>query len=72
LPCVRAARLGANPSPAAVLILTNVPYHYIALRRVFGGSRLMTFAKGTAVGLLYSLVAAVSIAVVAFWVVLHL
>ena len=29
------------------------PYHYVALRRVFGGSRAVTFAKGTTVGVLY-------------------
>jgi uncharacterized protein DUF3667 len=65
-------RIGLPKPFAAVLILTNVPYHYTALRRVFGGSRVMTFAKGTAVGVLYWLVAAGSVAAVAFWVLLHL
>jgi hypothetical protein len=65
-------RIGVPKPFAALLILTNVPYHYVALRRVFGGSRAMTFVKGTAVGLLYWLVAAASVAAVAFWVIVHL
>ena len=32
---------------------TIVPYHYLALRRVFGGSRLQAAWKGTAIGVLY-------------------
>jgi hypothetical protein len=35
------------------MFLVVFPYHYIALRRVFGGSRWRSFAKGTAVGVLY-------------------
>ena len=65
-------RIGVPKPVAAVLILTSVPYHYIALRRVFGGSRIMTFAKGTAIGMLYWLIAAATVAAVAFWVLLHL
>jgi Protein of unknown function (DUF3667) len=49
---------------AVLLLLTAIPYHFLGLRRVFGGSRWMTFAKGMAVGMLYWLaVAAVVIAV---------
>lgn len=36
-----------------ILVLAAVPYHYLSLRRVFGGSRRATAAKGTAVGVLY-------------------
>jgi hypothetical protein len=36
-----------------LFVLAAVPYHYLSLRRVFGGSRLATAVKGTAVGLIY-------------------
>ena len=36
-----------------LLVFATVPYHYLSLRRVFGGSRRITAAKGTAVGVLY-------------------
>ena len=35
--------------------LAIFPYHYIGLRRVFGGSRAVTAAKGTAIALFYFL-----------------
>jgi len=35
--------------------LTIFPYHYIALRRVFGGTRWQTAWKGTAIAVAYSL-----------------
>lgn len=38
---------------AGVLPLTAFPYHYRGLRRVFGGTRAMTAAKGTAIASLY-------------------
>jgi hypothetical protein len=36
-----------------LFVLATVPHHYLSLRRVFGGSRLATAVKGTAVGLIY-------------------
>jgi len=42
---------------AALLLLAPVPYHFIGLRRVFGGSRGATIAKGLAIGLLYWFIA---------------
>ena len=36
-----------------LLVLATVPYHYLSLRRVFGGSRRATAVKGTAVGVIY-------------------
>lgn len=50
-------RLGVPKPAAAVLILAVIPYHFIALRRVYGGSRGITLAKGFAVGFLYWLIA---------------
>ena len=38
-----------------ILALLVVPYHYLALRRVFGGSRAQVAWKGTATLLLYTL-----------------
>lgn len=43
-----------------VVFLAIFPYHYIGLRRVFGGSRGKTFAKGTAIGVLYWIVLALT------------
>ena len=58
----------AGKALGAIVFLANIPYHYIALRRVFGGSRSATFAKGTAIGILYwLLIAAVMIAVM-MWI----
>jgi Protein of unknown function (DUF3667) len=37
----------------ALMFVTAVPYHFIALRRVFGGSRAATLWKGFATGFLY-------------------
>lgn len=34
-------------------VLTIIPYHYLALRRVFAGSRLQVAWKGTAIAVLY-------------------
>jgi len=39
-----------------VLKLVLFPYHYIALRRVFGGTRSQTAWKGTLIGVLYVIV----------------
>ena len=61
------------PKPlAALLLLTAVPYHFIALRRVFGGSRAMTFAKGFAIGAIYWILATTALLLVAFWVMMQL
>jgi hypothetical protein len=43
----------ATKGAGGAMFLVVFPYHYIALRRVFGGSRWSAFAKGTAVGVLY-------------------
>jgi hypothetical protein len=46
--------------------LTILPYHYLALRRVFGGSRLQVAWKGTAIaGLYLATIAAILIALLA-------
>jgi hypothetical protein len=46
--------------------LTIVPYHYLALRRAFGGSRLQVAWKGTTVAVLYvATIAAILIALLA-------
>jgi hypothetical protein len=65
-------RLVLQRPVAATLILVNVPYHFIALRRVFGGSRGITFAKGFAIGFLYWLIAVMTMMVVALAVILTL
>ncbi|HUR80202.1 MAG TPA: DUF3667 domain-containing protein [Thermoanaerobaculia bacterium] len=69
---VLVSRLALTRAMAAPLILVTVPYHFIALRRVFGGSRAITFAKGFAIGFLYWLTAAVTLMVVALIVILSL
>ena len=46
--------------------LTIVPYHYLALRRAFGGSRLQVAWKGTTIAVLYvATIAAILIALLA-------
>ncbi|HET8772216.1 MAG TPA: DUF3667 domain-containing protein [Thermoanaerobaculia bacterium] len=50
-------RIGLPRPAAAVLVLTVIPYHFIALRRVYGGSRGITLAKGFAAGFFYWLIA---------------
>ena len=57
---------------APLIVLATVPYHFIALRRVFGGSRAITFGKGLAIGLLYWLIAAATMITVALIVILTL
>ena len=65
-------RLGV-PKPFAVLVLlTTIPWHFIALRRVFGGTRGMTFAKGFAVAVTYWLVAMTAVLIVAFAILMNL
>lgn len=65
-------RLGVPRPFVAPIILVNVPYHFIALRRVYGGSRGRTLAKGFAIGFLYWLVAATALIALGFWILLHL
>ena len=49
-----------------IVFLANFPYHYIALRRVFGCSRPATLTKGTAIGILYWLLIAAAMLVILF------
>jgi hypothetical protein len=37
----------------SLLFFTLVPYHFIALRRTFGGTHLATLLKGTLIGMIY-------------------
>ncbi len=46
----------------SIAFLTVFPYHYIGLRRMFGDSRWKTFGKGTAIGVLYWIVLALTMA----------
>ena len=57
---------------APFVLVVTVPYHFIALRRVFGGSRAMTFAKGMAIGVAYWLIAAIAMLVITLIVILSL
>ena len=44
---------GPGKIAGALLLWTTVPYHFIALRRVFGGTRGVTIGKGFAIGIVY-------------------
>jgi hypothetical protein len=65
-------RAGVPKPLAAMLILVNVPYHFMALRRVFGESRAKTFWKGLAVGAIYWLTAMLIVTALGFWILIHL
>jgi hypothetical protein len=52
--CTFAGPYGNGAGKTLRLVL--FPYHYIALRRVFGGTRLQTAWKGTLIGFLYLVV----------------
>ena len=65
------SRLVLPRQVAGLLVLVTVPYHFIALRRVFGGSPATTFAKGLAIGLLYWLTVAITILLIALLVLLN-
>jgi hypothetical protein len=54
--------------PRTLAIVSIVPYHYLGLKRVFGGSRLRTFVAGTAVAVSYWIAIVVVMLVVAFFV----
>lgn len=66
------ARSGVPRPLAALTLFTNVPYHYIALRRVYGGSRAMTFVKGTVIGFVYWLLVLVTVMSIAVYALTHL
>lgn len=65
-------RIGVPKPAAAVLILTVIPYHFIALRRVYGGSRGVTLAKGFAVAFLYWLIASLCVLALTFAILVNL
>jgi hypothetical protein len=65
-------RFGVPKPVAAVLILTVIPYHFIALRRVYGGSRGITLGKGFAVGFLYWLIAILCVLALTFAILVNL
>jgi hypothetical protein len=65
-------RVGVPKQLAALLILTVIPYHFIALRRVYGGSLGITLGKGFAVGFLYWLIAIVSVLALTFAILINL
>jgi Protein of unknown function (DUF3667) len=62
--CALAGRHGRISGSIAMLAI--VPYHYTALRRVFGGSRIRTLALGTAVGNFYWMAVAAVMILIAF------
>lgn len=66
------ARSGVPRPLAALTLLTNIPYHYIALRRVYGGSRAMTLVKGTVIGSVYGLLVLVTVMSIALYAAMHL
>jgi hypothetical protein len=66
------ARAGVPRPLAAVTLLANIPYHYIALRRVYGGTRAMTFVKGTVIGFVYWLLVLVTVMSIAVYAMMHL
>jgi hypothetical protein len=65
-------RLVLPRAVAAPLVLVTVPYHFLALRRVFGGSWGKTIAKGAAIGLLYSLMVTIAVLGLTLYLVLNL
>lgn len=67
--------LGRTVVPRAVaapLLLLTVPYHFLALRRVFGGSWRMTIAKGLAIGAIYWVLVATVMIVLTLFLILSL
>lgn len=67
-----AVRLGLPRPLAGVIFAANVPYHYIGLRRVYGGSRAITFVKGTALGFLYWLIVALTMIGITLLILINL
>lgn len=66
------SRVGVPKPAAAVLILTMFPYHFLALRRVYGGTRARTLVKGFAVGAIYWLIAISTVLALTFAILLNL
>jgi len=61
------------PKPiAAALILVVIPYHFLALRRVYGGSVGMTLVKGFAAGFVYWLTAVTLLIALTFAILVNL
>ena len=56
----------AGKLAGGMAFLAIFPYHYIALRRTFGGSRWKTFGRGTAIGVLYWIVLALTMLALAW------
>jgi hypothetical protein len=54
---------------AKTLRTVLVPYHYVALHRVFGGTKVQTAWKGTLIGVLYLILLAAVLFVVLIYVV---
>jgi hypothetical protein len=69
---VTLSRIGVPKVLAVLVLLTTIPWHFIALRRVFGGTRAMTFVKGLAVAVTYWLVAMTAVLIVAFAILVNL
>lgn len=65
-------RIGVPKPVAAMLILSVVPYHFLALKRVYGNSWGKTIAKGFAAGLLYWIVAFSIVMAMAFAILVNL
>ena len=65
-------RAGVPKPVAAMLILTVVPYHFIALRRVYGGTPALTLVKGFAAGAVYWLAASTAVLALTFAILLTL
>lgn len=65
-------RAGVPKPIAAVLILAVIPYHFLALRRVYGGTVGATLLKGFAAGFLYWLIGTLSVLAMAFAIIVNL
>ena len=65
-------RAGVPKPVAAIVILAVIPYHFLALRRVYGGSVGRTIAKGLAAGFLYWLIGTVAVLALAFAIIVNL
>jgi hypothetical protein len=63
--------LGRTPGSIAggIVKLSVIPYHYIAIRRVFGGSRTQAAWKATAIFVLYALVVGLIMVAILAWIV---
>jgi hypothetical protein len=65
-------RLGVPKPVTASVILTVIPYHFLALRRVYGGTRAMTLVKGFVAGAIYWFLAITSVLALTFAILLNL